>query len=304
MCEDNQRPRSYTSPQLWQPEDEDDVATTCEFYESLAPKFVPCTSDGSTCSTATSTSDIETLRSFVGLHVSITKSLEKRVADLEAQLVEQVDERKSAMLNHSLVMKKVARLEARCNELEARNIIGQSSCPEPTCDLELRFEQLEAHFDAVLNDIQPVELERRLEGLSMAAEKALEETRRVSTEFMAAASRFTQQLGLAESCQEQLVHDAGSNGKASAKSASAPLETARTSLAGCSLDLPAKALRSIEKTDENKAAADQFRKMLLDSRAADKFRKMIVDNTDLRRNSRAPPAHPFTHAHSSKAIAR
>jgi hypothetical protein len=250
MCEDNQRPRSYTSPQLWQPEDEDDVASKCESYEISAPKFVPCTSDGSTCSTATHSShsmEVETLRSFVGLHVSITRNLEKRVADLEAQLAEQVDERQSAMLNYALVMKKVTRLEARCSELEARNIIRQSSNPEPTCDLELRFEQLEAHFDAVLNDMQPVELERRLEGLSMAAEKALEETRRVSTEFMAAASRFTQQLGVVESCQEQLVVDDGSHGKDSASPASVPLETARTSSPCGSLNQPIEALRSMEK---------------------------------------------------------
>merc|ERR1712048_535523 len=139
---------------------------------------------------ATSSQDVESLRTFTYLHAANTRKLEQRVADLEARLGKEIDERESSMLNQALLMKKITRLEARCSELESLNRLRISPRPEQAGAFELRFEQLQKQTDASLSDHQPVELERRLEGFSRAAEKALEETKRISTELRDAASSF------------------------------------------------------------------------------------------------------------------
>jgi len=309
ICDGNLRPRRHTSPQIWQPEDEDDVASPvqhllqqahlegCEFYEMFdegdedimldwedpvkeVPNSVHSSFHCHTSSTVTSvgndsceklekvpashSTEVESLRTFVSLHAGITRSLEKRVADLETQLLDQIDERKASMLNYALVMKKVTRLEARCSELESLDNLRPLPHAEQPCEFESRFEQLEAQLEAFATDIQPVQLACRLEHVSMAAEKTLEEAQRISTELKATASRFGQQLGFVEACQEQLATD-GSSCMADAGSYSLSLQTPRTSHSSNSGDMPTEVMQTMEIPDVDKFAENRFRMMLLDS---------------------------------------
>lgn len=216
-----------------------------------------CLSDVSTCSSmsgigddicgtqkdahASHSQEVVALRTFACLQAASTKKLEKRVADLETQLREQADERQGAILSQALLMKKITRLEVRCSELESPANLGRSPCEEQTTSSEPCLEHVQNQLDAALNGLQPMEFEYRLEGLSMAGEKALEEIRRTAMELIAAASRFAQQVSLVGSSQG---HDAVER----PTSVCEPQEVLRTTSLDLSRNLPTGATPAVNPT--------------------------------------------------------